>query len=189
MSDDVLKDFLDEARSRMQKSVDATKTEFATVRTGRASPHLLDRIIVDYYGAETPLQQIASFTVPEARQLLITPFDKSSIGAIEKALQMSDLGLNPSNDGHAIRLSFPPLTAERRKEFVKLVKNMAEEGKISLRNHRRAARSELESMKKDGELSEDELKRYETDLDKRIHVHEADIDSAFGVKEKELLED
>ena len=180
---------LEDADEKMHKAVVHARAEFASIRTGRASPALVEKLPIEYYGSETPLQQLASFTVPEARQLLITPFDKSSIGAIEKALQMSDLGLNPSNDGHAIRLSFPPLTAERRKEFVKLVKNMAEEGKISLRNHRRSARTELESMKKDGELSEDELKRYEADLDKRIHVHEADIDVAFGVKEKELLED
>ncbi len=180
---------MNDADAKMGKSVEATREEFATIRAGRANPAMFAKITADYYGTQTPLQQLASFTVPEARQLLITPYDKSTIGAIEKALQQSDLGLNPSNDGHAIRLSFPPLTAERRKEYVKLVKNMAEEGKITLRNHRRAARSELESMKKESELSEDELKRYEAELDKRIHVHEADIDSAFAVKEKELLED
>jgi len=180
---------LEDANDKMHKAVVHARAEFASIRTGRAAPSLVEKLPVEYYGADTPLQQLASFTVPEARQLLITPFDKSSIGAIEKALQQSDLGLNPSNDGHAIRLNFPPLTAERRKEFVKLVKNMAEEGKITLRNQRRAARTELESMKKDGELSEDELKRSETELDKMIHVHEADIDHAFGVKEKELLED
>lgn len=180
---------LEDADDKMRKAVVHARAEFATIRTGRASPALVEKLPVDYYGADTPLQQLASFTVPEARQLLITPYDKSSIGAIEKALQTSDLGLNPSNDGHAIRLSFPPLTAERRREYVKLVKHMAEEGKISLRNHRRAARSELESMKKESDLSEDELKRYESELDKLIHVHEADIDAAFGVKEKELLED
>jgi len=180
---------LEDADEKMQKAVVHARAEFATIRTGRAAPSLVEKLPVEYYGADTPLQQLASFTVPEARQLLITPYDKSTIGAIEKALQQSDLGLNPSNDGHAIRLSFPPLTAERRKEYVKLVKNMAEEGKISLRNHRRAARSELEAMKKESELSEDELKRYEAELDKRIHAHEADIDSAFAVKEKELLED
>jgi ribosome recycling factor len=180
---------LEDTDEKMHKAVVHARAEFATIRTGRAAPALVEKLPVEYYGAEAPLQQLASFTVPEARQLLITPFDKSSIGAIEKALQQSDLGLNPSNDGHAIRLSFPPLTAERRREYVKLVKNMAEEGKISLRNHRRAARSELESMKKESELSEDELKRYEAELDKLIHVHEADIDAAYGVKEKELLED
>jgi ribosome recycling factor len=180
---------LEDADEKMHKAVVHARAEFASIRTGRAAPSLVEKLPVEYYGAETPLQQIASFTVPEARQLLITPYDKTSIGAIEKALQQSDLGLNPSNDGHAIRLSFPPLTAERRKEYVKLVKNMAEEGKITLRNQRRAARSELEAMKKDSELSEDELKRYEAELDKRIHAHEADIDTAFAVKEKELLED
>lgn len=180
---------LEDANEKMHKAVVHARAEFATIRTGRAAPALVEKLPVEYYGAEAPLQQLASFTVPEARQLLITPFDKSSIGAIEKALQQSDLGLNPSNDGHAIRLSFPPLTAERRREYVKLVKTMAEEGKISLRNHRRAARTELEAMKKDSELSEDELKRYESELDKLIHAHEADIEAAFDVKEKELLED
>jgi ribosome recycling factor len=180
---------LEDANEKMHKAVVHTRADFATVRTGRAAPALVEKLPVDYYGADTPLQQLASFTVPEARQLLITPYDKSSIGAIEKALQQSDLGLNPSNDGHAIRLTFPPLTAERRREYVKLVKTMAEEGKVTLRNQRRAARSELESMKKESELSEDELKRYEGELDKLIHRHEADIESAFDVKEKELLED
>jgi ribosome recycling factor len=180
---------LEDADEKMSKAVVHARSEFASVRTGRAAPALVEKLPVEYYGTDTPLQQLASFTVPEARQLLITPFDKSTIGAIEKALQQSDLGLTPSNDGHAIRLSFPPLTAERRREFVKLVKHMAEEGKISLRNHRRAARSELEGMKKEGELSEDELKRYEGELDKLIHGREAEIDVALGAKEKELLED
>ncbi len=185
MADLVLEDVDD----KMRKAVVHARSEFASIRTGRAAPSLVERLPVEYYGVETALQQLASFTVPEARQLLITPYDRGSIGAIEKALQQSDLGLNPSNDGHAIRLSFPPLTAERRREYVKLVKGMTEDGKITLRNLRRAARTDLEAMKKDSELSEDELKRYETELDKLIHVHEADIDAAFDVKEKELLED
>ena len=185
MADLVLADTDD----KMARAVTHAKADFSSIRTGRAAPALVEKIPVDYYGAETPLQQLAGFQVPEARQLLITPYDKGAMGAIEKALQQSDLGLNPSNDGNAIRLSFPPLTAERRKEFVKVVKHMAEEGRITLRNIRRATRHDLEGLKKDNEINEDELKRYEDELDKLIHVHEADIDQAFGTKEKELLED
>ena len=144
---------------------------------------------MDYFGSEVTLQRLASFQVPEARQLLITPYDKSSMGAIEKAIQHSDLGLNPSNDGHSIRLSFPPLTAERRKELVKVVKHMAEEGRIALRNIRRASRHEIEGLNKDHEITEDEVKRYEAEIDKQTHSHEAEIDHALEAKEKELLED
>jgi ribosome recycling factor len=180
---------LDETREKMQRAVAHTRAEFSSIRTGRAAPALVEKIQVDYYGSEVSLQQLASFQVPEARQLLISPFDKASMGAIEKAIQQSDLGLNPSNDGHVIRLSFPPLTAERRKDFVRLVKHMAEEGRIALRNIRRATRHDLDGLKKDNELTEDEVKRYENELDKLIHVYEADIDGAFDAKEKELLED
>jgi ribosome recycling factor len=180
---------LSDSRDKMHKAVTHSRSEFASIRTGRAAPALVEKIMVDYYGSETPLQQLASFQVPEARQLLIVPYDKGSMRAIEKAIQQSDLGLNPSNDGHTIRLSFPPLTAERRKDLVKVVKNMAEEGRITLRNIRRATRHELEAMKKENELTDDELKRYENELDKVIHVQEAEIDQALEAKEKELLED
>jgi len=180
---------LAETDEKMQHAVTHARANFSSIRTGRAAPALVEKIPVDYYGTEVPLQQLASFQVPEARQLLITPYDKGSIGPIEKAIQQSDLGLNPSNDGHSIRLSFPPLTADRRKDLVKVVKNMAEEGRITLRNIRRATRHDLEGMKKDNELNEDELKRYESELDKMIHIHEGDIDSALDAKEKELLED
>ena len=180
---------LEETRDKMQRAVAHTRADFGSIRTGRAAPALVEKIMVDYYGSEVPLQQLASFQVPEARQLLIVPYDKGAMGAIEKAIQQSDLGLNPSNDGVTIRLNFPPLTAERRKQFVKLVKNQAEEGRITLRNLRRAARHDLEAMKKDSELSDDELKRYEGDLDKMIHTHEAEVDHALEAKEKELLED
>jgi ribosome recycling factor len=180
---------LEDVTEKMRKAVAHTRAEFSSIRTGRAAPALVEKIMVDYYGAETPLQQLAGFQVPEARQLLITPYDKGSIGAIEKAIQQSNLGLNPSNDGNSIRLSFPPLTAERRKEFVKVVKNMAEEGRITLRNLRRAARHELDALEKDNELSSDELARAEKELDKIIHVQEAGIDEALGTKEQELLED
>jgi ribosome recycling factor len=180
---------LAEADDKMTRAVAHARSEFSGVRTGRATPALVEKMPVDYYGTEVPLQQLAGFTVPEARQLLITPYDKGAMGAIEKAIQNSDLGLNPSNDGVSIRLNFPPLTQERRKELVKLVRHMAEEGKVALRNLRRAARHELEALEKDGELSSDELKRAEKELDRAIHGHEAEIDTALQTKEQELLED
>jgi ribosome recycling factor len=180
---------LAEVDDKMSRAVTHARSEFAGVRTGRATPALVEKMPVDYYGTEVPLQQLAGFTVPEARQLLITPYDKGAMGAIEKAIQNSDLGLNPSNDGVNIRLNFPPLTQERRKDLVKLVRHMAEEGKVALRNLRRAARHELEGLEKDGELSSDELKRAEKELDRAIHGHEADIDASLQAKEHELLED
>ncbi len=180
---------LAETVDKMKKVVVHTRADFASIRTGRAAPALVEKILVDYYGSEVPLQQIAGFNVPEARQLLITPYDKGAIGAIERALQQSDLGLNPSNDGISIRLTFPPLTGERRKELVKVVKNMAEEGKVSLRNQRRSTRQELEALEKSGDLSKDELERAEKELDKIIHTQEAEISDALGAKETELMED
>lgn len=189
VSDELAKVILEDTEDKMKKAVVHTRAEFAGVRTGRAAPALVEKLAVDYYGSEVPLQQLAGFSVPEARQLVITPYDKGAIGAIEKALQTSDLGLNPSNDGVSIRLIFPPLTQERRKDFVKRVKHMAEEGRISLRNLRRAGRHELEALEKAGDLSADELSRAEKELDKVIHIHEAEIDHAFAAKEQELLED
>jgi ribosome recycling factor len=180
---------LSETTDKMKRAVARARSEFASVRTGRAAPALVEKIPVDYYGSEVPLQQLAGFSVPEARQLLITPYDKGAMGAIEKAIQHSDLGLNPSNDGVTIRLSFPPLTQERRKELVKVVKHMAEEGKVALRNLRRAARHELEGLEKDAELSSDELVRAEKELDRIIHAQEAEIEQALQAKEQELLED
>lgn len=185
MADVVLADTGD----KMNRAVTHTRSEFSGVRTGRATPALVEKMPVDYYGTEVPLQQLAGFTVPEARQLLITPYDKGAMGSIEKAIQNSDLGLNPSNDGVNIRLNFPPLTQERRKELVKLVRHMAEEGKVALRNLRRAARHELEALEKDGDLSSDELKRAEKELDRAIHEQEAHIDTSLHTKELELLED
>jgi ribosome recycling factor len=180
---------LAEATEKMAKAVGHTRAEFAGIRTGRAAPALVEKIMVDYYGSEVPLQQLAGFQVPEARQLLITPYDKGSIGAIEKAIQQSDLGLNPGNDGVSIRLSFPMLTTERRKELVKVVHGMAEDGKVTLRNLRRSARHELDALEKSGELSSDEQARATKELDRIIHVQEADIDQALASKEQELLED
>lgn len=180
---------LEDSAEKMRRAVAHARAEFGSIRTGRAAPALVEKLPVDYYGSEVPLQQLAGFQVPEARQLLITPFDKGALGAIEKAIQHSDLGLTPSNDGVNIRLSFPPLTQERRKQLVKVVKGMAEEGKVALRNLRRAARHELEALEKGGDLSSDELARAEKDLDKVIHAHEAEIDSALSAKEQELMED
>lgn len=180
---------LDDARDRMGRAVVHTRADFGNIRTGRAAPALVERLPVEYYGSEVPLQQLAGFSVPEARMLVINPYDKGAVPAIEKAIQRSDLGLNPSNDGNSIRLSFPPLTAERRKEFVKIVKGMAEDGRVMIRNLRRSTRQELESFEKAGELSEDELARAEKELDKLTQSAEAEIDVALGAKEQELLED
>ena len=189
MSSEMADVVLAEADEKMARAVAHARSDFAGVRTGRATPALVEKMPVDYYGSEVPLQQLAGFTVPEARQLLITPYDKGAMGAIEKAIQNSDLGLNPGNDGVSIRLSFPPLTQERRKELVKLVRHMAEEGKVALRNLRRAARHELDALEKDGELSSDELKRAEKQLDQALHGREAEIDASLQTKEHELLED
>ncbi len=165
-----------------------TRAEFSSIRTGRAAPALVEKLPVEYYGSDVPLQQLAGFSVPEARTLLITPFDKGALEAIEKAIQHSDLGLNPSNDGSVLRLNFPQLTEERRREFVRIVKQKAEDGRIQIRNQRRAARHELEALQKEGDLSEDDLARAEKELDKLTHEREAEIDNALDQKEQELLE-
>jgi ribosome recycling factor len=188
MSDELVSMVLDEASTKMANAVAHTREEFAAVRTGRAAPALVEKITVEYYGSDVPMQQLAGFSVPEARTLVITPFDKSSIGAIEKAIQQSDLGLNPSSDGTIIRLSFPQLTEERRKDYVRVVKQKAEDGRVQIRNARRAARQELESLQKGGDLSEDDLTRAEKELDKVTHAREAEIDRALDQKEQELLE-
>jgi ribosome recycling factor len=167
----VIDDTMLEAMDKMDKAVEHTQSQFGTVRTGRASPALVERITVEYYGA-----------------LLIKPHDRSSLESIEKAIRESDLGVNPNNDGIAIRLSLPQLTEERRKEYVKVAKNMAEDGRITLRNIRRDARKEMEAEQKDGEVSEDELARAEKELDKVTSEHVDAIDAAFGRKEHELIE-
>src|SRR4029450_10253085 len=179
---------LDEARDKMAKAVEHARAEFTGVRTGRAAPALVEKLPVDYYGTEVPLQQLAGFTVPEARMLVISPYDKTSMGAIEKSIQQSDLGLTPSNDGTVIRLNFPPLTEERRKELVRVVKHMAEDGRVAIRNLRRAGRQELGAFEKDGDISADDPARAGDELDKLTHQHEADVDRALEQKEKELLE-
>jgi ribosome recycling factor len=177
-----------ECKERMHKAVLHLQEEFSAVRTGRATPALVDKLRVDYYGTEVPLQQIAGFSVPEPRVLVVSPYDKGSLKAIEKAIQGSDLGVNPSNDGAVIRLAFPELTRDRRKDLVKVVKNRAEESRVTLRNLRRDTRKELETLERDGDLSRDELERIEKDLEKVTHDAVAEVDSMLVHKEHELLE-
>ena len=184
----VIDETLLEAMEKMDKAVEHTQSQFATVRTGRATPSLVDRITVEYYGAPVPLQQIASISVPEARQLLIKPHDRASLEAVEKAIRDSDLGVAPNNDGISLRVSLPQLTAERRREYVKVVKHMAEEGRIAVRSARRDARKTMEAAEKDGDISADELERAEKELEKVTHEHVEHIDAALGRKEHELLE-
>ncbi|NBN89530.1 MAG: ribosome recycling factor [Actinobacteria bacterium] len=177
-----------DAIEKMEKAVEHVQGQFLSVRTGRATPAIVEKLMVDYYGSSVPLQQLAGFQVPEARMLVVKPHDKGAMGAIEKAIQASDLGLNPSNDGIVIRLAFPALTEERRKEYVKVVKGMAEDGRIAVRNIRRDARKSLETAEKDGDISKDELERAEKELEKVTHEHVELIDKAFTRKEQELLE-
>lgn len=177
-----------ECQEKMHKAVVHLQEEFGTIRTGRATPALVEKLKVDYYGSEVPLQQLAGFSVPEPRVLVIAPYDKSAIKAIEKALQQSDLGITPSNDGTVIRLNFPELTQERRKDLVKVVKHRAEEGRVAVRNIRRHLRQELEAAERDGEISRDELDRIEKELEKVTHETVAEIDQMLGHKEQELLE-
>jgi len=185
---ELIDELLADAKERMGKSVEATRNELATVRTGRASPHLLDRVIVDYYGAETPLKQLAQVAATDARLLTVTPYDKSSISAIEKSVMESDLGLTPSNDGNVIRLQIPELTEERRKELVKVVHGVAEEGRIAIRNIRRDVMHDLRELKKEGEAGSDEEHRAETDLQKRTDDSITEIDNLLKGKEEEILE-
>ena len=188
MSDEMIELILSDAEDSMSGAVTHAKSQFSGVRTGRATPALVDKLTVDYYGTEVPLKQIANFSVPEARMLVITPFDKGSIESIERAIRNSDLGLSPANDGVVLRLAFPPLTEERRRDLVKVVRGMAEDGRIALRNTRRSARSDLEKMKKDGDAPEDVVDRAEKDVDVLTQRHEAEIDTALNAKEDELLE-
>ena len=178
---------LDECADKMKKAVGHLQSEFATIRTGRASAALVEKLRVDAYGSDVPLQQLAGFGVPEPRVLTISPYDKGTIKAIEKAIQLSDLGVNPSNDGQVIRLVFPELTEDRRKEMVKVARNRAEEGRVAVRNARRHARHELEGLEKDGDISKDDLDRTEKDLEKRTHEVVAEIDEMLKHKETELL--
>lgn len=177
-----------DAGERMTKSVESTRNEFGTVRTGRASPGLLDRIVVDYYGNPTPLKQLANVSASDARLLTVTPFDKSALGAIEKSIQESDVGLTPSNDGNLIRLQIPEMTEERRREMVKVVHGVAEEGRVAIRNVRRDIMSDLRELKKEGEAGEDDERRAETSLQKQTDEAIAEIDSLLKGKEEEILE-
>jgi ribosome recycling factor len=181
-------DVLAECREKMAKATAHLQGEFGGIRTGRATPVLVEKLRVDYYGSEVPLQQLAGFSVPEPRLLVVSPYDKSAIKAIEKAIQASDLGITPSNDGQVIRLGFPQLTAERRKDLVKVVKHRAEEARVAVRNVRRSARHDLEAFEKDGELSQDDLERAEKELEKLTHEFVAEIDQMLAHKEQELLE-
>lgn len=181
----MIDELLAEAGAKMDQAVAHTQGEFSTIRTGRANPALLHRVTVEYYGSPTPLQQLASVSVPEPQLLVIQPFDPSSLGSIEKALQTAGLGLNPSNDGTVIRLAFPPLTEERRKELIRVVRQMAEEGRVAVRNIRRHAKDDIESL--EGE-SEDDIHRGEARLQEITDEHIARLDELLSHKEAELLE-
>jgi ribosome recycling factor len=186
--DDLAALVIEDTRDKMHKAIDHLRSEMGNVRTGRASSALLEPLVVDYYGTPTALRQLAGFSVPDAMLLVITPYDKSSLGSIEKAIMASDLGINPTNDGNVIRLAFPPLTEERRKELVKVVRHKGEEAKVAVRNLRRSGRHELDALQKDGSLSTDELERVEKDLDKITQEQVSVIDQLLAHKERELLQ-
>jgi ribosome recycling factor len=188
MSSELIDELLADARDRMTKSVESTRHEFGSVRTGRASPALLDRIQVDYYGAVTPLKQLATVSAPEARTLTIQPYDKTSIKAIERAILESDIGLTPSNDGALIRLVVPELTEERRRQLVKVVRHIAEEGRVAIRNVRRDVMHDLRELKEAGETGQDDERRAEQELQKVTDARVAELDELLKVKEEEILE-
>ena len=181
-------DITTEAKSKMDGAVSFAKEEFAAIRTGRAHPAMFNKLVADYYGAPTPLQQLASFHVPEARMILITPYDRGALNAVERAIRDSDLGVNPSNDGVTIRCVLPELTAERRKEYTKLAKNKAEEAKVSVRNARRAAKEAIDKLVKDKEIGEDEGKRADKELEGVTKKYVDQVDELMKAKEAELLE-
>ncbi|GAA5415136.1 ribosome-recycling factor [Paraliobacillus ryukyuensis] len=184
MSNTIIK----ETKEKMTQAVQSFSKQLATVRAGRANPALLNSVYVDYYGMSTPLNQLSTVTVPEARLLLITPFDKSSISEIEKAIQKADLGLSPSSDGNVVRINIPALTAERRKELVKLVGKYAEESKVQIRNIRRDANDQLKKEEKDGDITEDDLRGFQDDVQTQTDKHIEEIDSLVKEKEKEMME-
>jgi ribosome recycling factor len=181
-------ELLADAAERMTKSVEATRGEFGSVRTGRASPALLDRIVVDYYGAATPLKQLATISAPEARLLTVQPYDQASIKSIEKAIMESDVGLTPNNDGNVIRLTIPELTEERRKELVKVARRIAEDGRVAIRNVRRDVMHDLRELKESGDAGADDEHRAEVELQKLTDARIADLDAALKAKEAEILE-
>jgi ribosome recycling factor len=184
----VIDDTLLEAEEKMDKSVTATREELQTIRTGRASPNMFSKLVADYYGAPTPLNQLASFSVPEPRMAVISPYDKNSLGAIEKSIRDSDLGVNPTNDGNVIRVVFPQLTEERRRELIKVAKTRTEEGRVAIRSVRRHAKEALEKLQKNGDAGEDDIRRAEKELDEMTHRHSNAVDDLLSHKESELLE-
>ncbi|HEX9776461.1 MAG TPA: ribosome recycling factor [Actinomycetota bacterium] len=184
----MIDDTLADAKQKMQKAIEVTREEFGGIRTGRASPALVQKLTIDYYGAPTPLQQLAGVSVPDPRSLLITPYDRNAIAAIEKAIQASDLGITPNNDGTAIRLNFPQLTEERREELKKIVRDRSEHGRVAIRNVRRHHKDEIECLQKDGEVSEDDMRRAEKELQKLTDGFIAEIDEMLARKEAELSE-
>ena len=186
--DDLAALVIEDTRDKMHKAIDHLRSEMSNVRTGRASSALLEPLIIDYYGTPTVLRQLAGFSVPDAMLLVITPYDRNSLAAIEKAIMVSDLGINPTNDGNVIRLAFPPLTEERRKELVKVVRHKAEDAKVAVRNLRRSGRHELDALQKDASLSTDELERVEKELEKITHEQVSAIDQLLAQKERELLQ-
>ncbi len=181
-------EILMDAEERMDKAIAAAREDFATVRTGRANASMFNKVVVDYYGAYTPVAQLASIAIPEARMIIITPYDKSAFAEIEKALRDSDLGINPTSDGNVIRVSLPQLSEERRKEFIQVAKNKAEDARISVRNVRRSAKDQLDKLQKDGHVGEDDVRRGEKHLDEVTHKHVEHIDEILKHKETELLE-
>ena len=181
-------DILADAELRMEGAVDKLGGDFATIRTGRANPQVLQRVMVEYYGTRTPLLQLANCAVPEPRMLLFNPYDKSALNDIEKAIRESDLGLNPANDGDVIRCVFPELTRERRQEYIRLAGQYAEDARISIRNVRRSARDDLSSLEDDGAISEDEHQRYEKQLEELTAKQVAKVDRSLGTKEEELTQ-
>jgi ribosome recycling factor len=185
---EVTNEYISDARDRMGKSVEATINNFGSIRAGRANPHLLDRIVVDYYGAQTPLKQLATVNAPEARLITVTPYDKGSMNDIEKAIRNSDLGLNPSNDGNLIRLSVPELTEERRRELVKQARHIGEEGRVGIRNIRRDVMHDLRELTSEGEIGEDDERRAEQELQKLTDEKIAELDGILKGKEAEIME-
>ncbi|MDO5026113.1 MAG: ribosome recycling factor [Trueperella sp.] len=184
----MLDDVLLEAEEKMEKSIEVAQNEFAKIRSGRANPELFTSILVDYYGAPTPLQQLASVTVPEARQVLIAPYDRAAMKDIEKAIADADLGVNPTDDGQVLRINLPALTEERRREYVRLAGAKAEEARVSIRGVRRNAKDQLDKIKKDGDAGEDEVERYEKDLESLTKRFIDQVDSLLAGKEAELME-
>lgn len=184
----MIDDVLLEAEEKMEKALGVARNDFQKIRSGRANPEMFTSLIVDYYGAPTPLQQLATVNIPEARTVIITPYDRSAMRDIEKAIAESDLGVNPTDDGQILRINMPPLTQERRKDYVKLAKTKAEEARVSVRGVRRKAKDELDKIKKDGEAGEDDVARAEKELDSLTKKFVDQIDSMLDGKEKELLE-